>query len=111
MSSIEKIFQSFGEALSEESDRREELKKTVKDVEETARVLVGAVQLIHNELASGVATLHQRLSESLPSIRKCFQTLSAQIDPRDFSKYKFMWQNIARYRKALFALFWFCCAC
>lgn len=95
-SNLDKIFQSFGESLSQESDRREELKKIVKDVEEISRLLVGAVQLIHNDLASGLATLNQRLAESLPTIRKCFQTLSTQIDQRDFSKYKFMWQNIAR---------------
>jgi predicted translin family RNA/ssDNA-binding protein len=93
---IEAAFATFGDTLNKESDRRDELKKLAKDVDDQTRSLQVAVQGVHEDLAKGVASLDVKLGQSLPIVQAAFAKLSAAIDRREFTRYKFMWQNDAR---------------
>lgn len=90
MSSIESIFESFGVTLSAEEQRRDELKKIVKEVDDVTRALNVSTQQLHENLSSALTSLNARVASALPTVRASFAKLSANIEPREFSKYSFV---------------------
>jgi predicted nuclease with TOPRIM domain len=92
---MDDIFIQFGQVLSAESDKKDEIRTHCKGLDSIARSLQACTQKIHESL-SLLPSIRQQINAALPEIKQLFENLETGIEAGEYYKYKSLWQNYIR---------------
>uniref|UniRef100_A0A1E1WZI8 Translin n=1 Tax=Amblyomma aureolatum TaxID=187763 RepID=A0A1E1WZI8_9ACAR len=95
--SVSDVFLSFQQYLDNEQDVREEIRLTVRDLEQTARGILTLLQAIHQQ--SGIATIPEVCEKSkahFATVREQYKVLKSKIPEGQYYRFHDHWRFVTQ---------------
>jgi len=89
----EEMFLAFNKSLEQEADTREEIKKVVKEIDQTCRQIIAILQQLHSKMDQ-VNELCKKSKEMLEPVRNHFTKIQSIITPELYFKYHDHWRFV-----------------
>lgn len=102
---MSEIFNSFQEYLSSEQELREDIRNSVKDIEQTAREILTTLQSIHHEGGiQEIPSTCQQARTLFASLREGYAKLAQKIPADQYYRYHDHWRFVTQRSAFLAAL-------
>ncbi|XP_071942224.1 translin-like [Antedon mediterranea] len=97
MSSVQEVFSSFNDYLTTDQDIREEIRNSVRILEQTAREIMTLLQAIHQrEGLKQVPTICQKSKEKFESVKAAYADLAGKFPLQHYYRFHDHWRFVTQ---------------